>query len=159
MKKYLVPSPPIEFPNSLIGRIPLPRLTQTSRNNIIRKYICQSLSKRWKVNWGGKLLTIHDKTRWLGFYLDPFLNWRAHVKIRVQQGLWRQQKVARFMQRWGINRKLARTVAWSTSMATAAYGIEAIWEGQPWIVQSFHKLTARIGRDVSGTFASTMGRQ
>jgi hypothetical protein len=44
---------------------------------------------------------------------------------------------------------LARTVAWSTSMATAAYGIEAIWAGQPWIVQSFHKLTARIGRDVS----------
>jgi hypothetical protein len=38
-------------------------------------------------------------------------------------------------------------------MATAAYGIEAIWEGQPWIVQSFHKLTARIGREVSGTFA------
>jgi hypothetical protein len=109
------------------------------------------------VNWGGKLLTIQDTTRWLGFYLDPFLNWRAHVKIRVQQGLWRQPKVARFMQRWGINRKLARTVAWSTSMATAAYGIEAIWEGQLWIVQSFHKLTARIGRDVSGTFSFTMG--
>jgi hypothetical protein len=116
-------------------------------------------SKRWTVNWGGILLTIQDTTRWLGFYLDPFLNWRAHVQIRVQQGLWRQQKVARFMQRGGINRKLAHTVAWSTSMATAAYGIEAIWEGQPWIVQSFHKLTARIGRDVSGTFASTMGRQ
>jgi hypothetical protein len=46
-------------------------------------------SKRWKVNWGGKLLPIQDTTRWLGFYLDPFLNWRAHVKIRVQQGLWR----------------------------------------------------------------------
>jgi hypothetical protein len=61
------------------------------------------------------------------------------------------------MQRWGINREHAHTVAWSTSMATAAYGIEAIWEGQPWIVQSFHKLTARIGRDLSGTFASTMG--
>jgi ribonuclease HI len=41
-------------------------------------------------------------------------------------------------------------------MATAAYGIEAIWEGQPWMVQSFHKLTARIGKDVSGTFESTM---
>jgi hypothetical protein len=41
-------------------------------------------------------------------------------------------------------------------MATAAYGIAAIWEGQPWIVQSFHKLTARIGRDVSRPFASTM---
>jgi hypothetical protein len=77
--------------------------------------------------------------------------------MRVQQGLWRQQKVARFIQRWGINRKLARTLAWSTSMATAAYGIEAIWEGQPWNVQSFHKLTARISRDVSGTFASPMG--
>jgi hypothetical protein len=75
----------------------------------------------------------------------------------VQQGLWRQQKVARFMPRWGVYRKLARTVPWSTSMATAACGIEAIWEGQPWIVQSFHKLTARIGKDVSGTFASTMG--
>jgi ribonuclease HI len=106
-------------------------------------------SKRWKVNWGGKLLTIQDTTRWLGVYLDPFLNWHAHIKIRVQQGLWRQQKVARFMQCWGINSKLARTVAWSTSMATAAYGIEAIWEGQTWIVQSFHKLTAQIGRDVS----------
>jgi hypothetical protein len=41
-------------------------------------------------------------------------------------------------------------------MATAPYGIEAILEGQPWIVQSFHKLTVRIGRDVSGTFSSTM---
>jgi hypothetical protein len=42
-------------------------------------------------------------------------------------------------------------------MATAAYGIETIREGQPWIVQLFHKLTARFGRDISGTFASTMG--
>jgi hypothetical protein len=88
------------------------RNTQTSKRFKID-------SKRWKVNWGGKLLTIQDTTRWLGFYLDPFLNWRAHVKIQVQQGLLRQQKVARFMQRWGINRELARTVAWSTSMATA----------------------------------------
>jgi hypothetical protein len=41
-------------------------------------------------------------------------------------------------------------------MAMAVYGIEAIWEGHLWIVQSFHKLTAQIGRDVLGTFASTM---
>jgi hypothetical protein len=68
------------------------RNTQTSKRFKID-------SKRWKVNWGGKPLTIQDTTRWLGFYLDPFLNWRAHVKIRVQQGLWRQQKVARFMHR------------------------------------------------------------
>jgi hypothetical protein len=61
------------------------------------------------------------------------------------------------MQHWGINTKLGRTVAWSTSMAMAASGIEAIWEVQPWIVQSFHKLIAQIGRDVSGTFAFTMG--
>jgi hypothetical protein len=103
--------------------------------------------------------TINDTgyTRCLGFYLDLFINWRAHIKIRVQQGLWRQQKVPKFMQRWGINRRLVRTIAWSISMVTAAYGIEAICEGQPWIVQSFHKLTARIGRAVSGTFASIMG--
>jgi hypothetical protein len=59
------------------------------------------------------------------------------------------------MQRWGIKRQLARTVAWSTSMSTGAYGIEAIWEGQPWIVKEFHRLTARIGQDVAGTLRST----
>jgi hypothetical protein len=59
------------------------------------------------------------------------------------------------MQRWGIKRQLARTVAWSTSMSTGAYGIEAIWEGQPWIVKEFHKLTAPIGQDVAGTLRST----
>jgi hypothetical protein len=59
------------------------------------------------------------------------------------------------MQRWGIKRQLARTVAWSISMSTGAYGIEAIWEGQPWIVKEFHRLTARMGQDVAGTFRST----
>jgi hypothetical protein len=52
----------------------------------------------------------------------------------------------RFMNRWGINRKLAHRVAWSTSMAKAEYGIEAIWAGQNYIVQLFHKLTAWIKR-------------
>jgi hypothetical protein len=55
------------------------------------------------------------------------------------------------MHRWGIKRQLARTVAWSTSMSTGTYGIEGIWEGQPWIVKEFHRLTARIGQDVAGT--------
>jgi hypothetical protein len=59
------------------------------------------------------------------------------------------------MQRWGIKRQLARTVAWSTSMSTGAYGIEAIWEGQPWIVKEFHGLTPRIGQNVAGTLRST----
>jgi hypothetical protein len=115
-------------------------------------------SKKWKVTWGGKVLANQGTTRWLGFHLDPFLNWRAHVRIRVQQGLYRQHTVARFMQRWGIKRQLARMVAWSTSMATAAYGIEAIcqWEGQPWVVQAFHKLAAQICRDMAGTFRTTM---
>jgi ribonuclease HI len=112
-------------------------------------------SKKWKVEWGGKILTLQDTTRWLGFYLDRFLNWRSHVQIRIQQALFRQQRVSRFMQRWGIKRQLARTVAWSTSMSTGAYGIEAIWEGQPWIVKEFHRLTARIGQDVAGTLRST----
>jgi hypothetical protein len=59
------------------------------------------------------------------------------------------------MQRWVIKRQLARTVTWSTSMSPGAYGIEAIWEGQPWIVKEFHRLTARIGKDVAGTLRST----
>jgi ribonuclease HI len=112
-------------------------------------------SKKWKVEWGGKILTLQGTTRWLGFYLDPFLNWRSHVQIRIQQALFRQQRVSRFMQQWGIKRQLARTVAWSTSMSTGAYGIEGIWEGQPWIVNEFHRLTARIGQDVAGTLRST----
>jgi hypothetical protein len=58
------------------------------------------------------------------------------------------------MQRWGIKRQLARTVAWSTSISTGAYGIDAIWEGQPWIVKEFHRLTGRIGYDVAGTLWS-----
>jgi hypothetical protein len=98
---------------------------------------------------------IQDTTRWLGFYFDPFLNWRAQIKIQMQQELWRQQEVARFMQCEAINKKLGGIVALSTLMATAAYRIEEIWEGQPWIIQSSHQLTARIGRDVSGTCAST----
>jgi hypothetical protein len=39
-------------------------------------------------------------------------------------------------------------------MSTAVYGIEAIWEGQQWIVVSFQMLTTRISRDVEGTFRS-----
>jgi hypothetical protein len=34
-------------------------------------------------------------------------------------------------------------------MATAAYDIEAIWEGLLWIVQAFHKLTVQIGKDMA----------
>jgi hypothetical protein len=59
------------------------------------------------------------------------------------------------MERPGIQRQLARTVAWSTSMSTGANGIEAIWERQPWIVKEFHTLTARFGQDLAGTLSLT----
>jgi hypothetical protein len=42
-------------------------------------------------------------------------------------------------------------------MSTAAYGIEAIWEDQQWLLDGFHKLTVAIARTVAGTFSSTMG--
>jgi hypothetical protein len=57
----------------------------------------------------------------------------------------------------GVPRKLARKVAWSVAMSTAAYGIEAIWEGQQWLPDGFHKLTVAISRTVTGTFSTTKG--
>jgi hypothetical protein len=57
----------------------------------------------------------------------------------------------------GVPRKLARKVAWSVAMSTAAYGVEAIWEDQQWLLDGFHKLTVAIARTVAGTFRSTMG--
>jgi hypothetical protein len=42
-------------------------------------------------------------------------------------------------------------------MSTAAYGVEAIWEGQKWLFDGFDKLTKTIGRTVAGTFSSTKG--
>ena len=57
----------------------------------------------------------------------------------------------------GVPRKLARKVAWAVAMSTAAYGIEAIWEDQAWLLNGFHRLTTEIGRRVAGTFSSTKG--
>jgi hypothetical protein len=57
----------------------------------------------------------------------------------------------------GIPRKLARKVAWAVAMSTAAYGVEAIWEGQKWLLDEFHRLTVAIGRTVAGTFGTTEG--
>jgi hypothetical protein len=57
----------------------------------------------------------------------------------------------------GINRKLARTVSWSTSMATATYGLDVIYEGQQWIVDQIQKVAVRIAKDVAGLRATTAG--
>jgi hypothetical protein len=42
-------------------------------------------------------------------------------------------------------------------MSTAAYGVEAVWEGQRWLLDDFHRLTVAIGRTVAGTFGTTKG--
>jgi hypothetical protein len=79
-------------------------------------------ANRWTMQWNERTMKFNQgSTRWLGFYLDRCLNWKAHVDNCVQRGLWKQQHVRRFMAAHGINRKLARTVAWSTTMATATY--------------------------------------
>jgi hypothetical protein len=73
----------------------------------------------WSMRWHDK--TIHFNkcnTRWLGYDLDRRLNWHAHVDTCVQRALWKQQQVRRFIAAHGINRKLARTVSWSTGMST-----------------------------------------
>jgi hypothetical protein len=40
-------------------------------------------------------------------------------------------------------------------MSTAAYGIEATWEGQTWLLD---RLSVAIGRAVAGTFSTAKGK-
>jgi hypothetical protein len=88
-------------------------------------------ANRWTMQWHDRSIQFNKgSTRWLGFHLDRCLNRKAHVDNCVQRGLWKQQHVRRFMAAHGINRSLARTVAWSTTMATATYEMEVIYEGQ-----------------------------
>jgi hypothetical protein len=95
--------------------------------------------------------------RWLGFFLDCRMNWKAHVKHRLALGHHRMRTMARIMTANGIRRKLTRKVGWAVAMSTAAYGIEAIWKGQPWLLEGFNRLTTAIGRSVSGSFSTTKG--
>jgi ribonuclease HI len=115
---------------------------------------------RWKVPLSNQIIerkfNIKAKpTRWLGFFLDPKFNWQAHVKHRLALGHHRLRTLARVMGANGTPRRLARKVAWAVAMSTAAYGVEAIWEGQQWLVDGFDKLTRSIGRVVAGTFSTT----
>ena len=48
-----------------------------------------------------------------------------------------------------IPRKLVGKVAWAVAMSTAAYGIEALWEGQKWLLDGFGGLTRAAGRAVA----------
>jgi hypothetical protein len=112
----------------------------------------------WSMRWQDKTIRFNKgNTRWLGFHLDRCLNLHAHVDTCVQRALWKQQQVRRFMAAYGINRKLARTVAWSTAMATATYGIEVMYEGQQWIVDQIQKLNVKIAKDIAGLKSTTAG--
>ena len=48
----------------------------------------------------------------------------------------------------GVNRQLARKIAWAVAMSTAASGVEAVWEGQTWLLDGFNRLSVAIGRAV-----------
>jgi hypothetical protein len=85
------------------------------------------------------------------------MNWHAHVDICVQRALWKQQQIRKFMAAHGINRKLARTVSWSTTMATATYGLDVIYEGQQWIVDKIQTVAVKIAKDTAGLKATTAG--
>jgi hypothetical protein len=74
----------------------------------------------------------------------------------VRRKLW-AKKVRRFMATYGINRKLARTVAWSTAMANATYGIEVMYEGQQWIVDQIQKVNVKIAKGIARLKSTTAG--
>jgi hypothetical protein len=82
---------------------------------------------------------------------------RAHIDTCVQQALWKQQQVRRFMAAHRMNRQLARTVSWSTARPTPTYGIEVIYGGQQWIVDQIQKVNTGIAKDVVGLRATTAG--
>jgi hypothetical protein len=78
------------------------------------------------------------------------MNWRVHVKHRLALGHHRMRTMARIMTANEICRKLAHKAGWAVAMSTAAYGIEAICEGQAWLLEGFNRLTTAIGRSVAG---------
>jgi hypothetical protein len=87
--------------------------------------------KKWRLDWVTRKFDINAKSvRWKGFFLDCRMNWRAHVKHRLALGHHRMRTMARIMTANGIRRKLACKVGCAAAMSTAAYGIEAISEGQ-----------------------------
>jgi hypothetical protein len=50
----------------------------------------------------------------------------------------------------GLPRRTARKVAWSVAVATAAYGLELMWENQKWLVHT--GCTGSILFLLSGTY-------
>jgi hypothetical protein len=115
---------------------------------------------KWRLDWDGisRKFDIKAKpVRWLGFFLDCRMNWRAHVKHRLTLGHHRLRTMARIMTANGIQRKLACKVGWTAAMSTAAYGIEAIWKRQAWLLEGPDKPKTTTGRSVAGTFGTAKG--
>jgi hypothetical protein len=54
-------------------------------------------------------------------------------------------------------RSLARKIAWSTAMVTAAYRAELMWIEQAWLQKGFEELTASMGHAVTGSFRIANG--
>jgi hypothetical protein len=113
---------------------------------IIPSLRCRGITRRFDIT--------AKPVRWLGFFIDCRFNWQAHVKHRLALGHRQIRTISRVMTINRVPRKLARKIAWEVSMSTAAYGIEAIWEGQTWLLDGFNKLSAATGRAVAGTFST-----
>jgi hypothetical protein len=58
----------------------------------------------------------------------------------------------------GDKRKPARKVGWSVAMSTAAYAVEAIWEGRTWLLDGFDSNNMTIGRAVVAPSALRWGK-
>jgi hypothetical protein len=115
-------------------------------------------AKQWKLDWWDVHRSFHRHSkpmRWLGFYLDPRLDWRDHTRLRLALGHHRIATASRVMKANGVPRRIARKIGWSLAMSAAAYGMEVIWKSQPWILKGFDKLTLAIARAVAGTFGTT----
>jgi hypothetical protein len=47
-------------------------------------------ANRWTMQWNERTMKFNrGSTRWLGFYLDRCLNWKAHVDNCARRGLWK----------------------------------------------------------------------
>jgi ribonuclease HI len=144
------------------GKTEVPLIFAGPKPSATARKKAEDWNLRWKVPLSNQVVQRRfnpkvKPARWLGFFLDLKFNWQAHVKHRLALGHYRLKTLARVMGANGSPRRLARKVAWAVAMSTAAYGVEAIWEGQKWLADGFDKLTTTIGRTVAGTFSSTKG--
>jgi hypothetical protein len=81
-------------------------------------------ARRWSLTMDGKTHRYNPKAQgpgWLGFRIDPRLDWKQHVSWRLALGRYHLGTVSRVLTAVGVKRSLARKIA---AMATAAYRAE-----------------------------------